>query len=149
MYMYCTCTCTCTCICIKLMYMCMHTHGSHRNDYFIVLHKQWKLMFNILRPLSTIHLLDEVRAQVLDSLHGNFLEALNTAWADHQTAMVMIRDILMYMVSTHLYTCTCMPHIYVHVSHCQMYMYMYMYMFKKSLCPLSLPLSGPSVCPPK
>ena len=43
--------------------------------------------------------MDEVRMTVLDSLHGNFLEALNMAWSDHQTAMVMIRDILMYMVS--------------------------------------------------
>lgn len=27
----------------------------------------------------------------------NFLETLNKAWTDHTTAMVMIRDILMYM----------------------------------------------------
>ena len=40
----------------------------------------------------------QVREDVLTSLHGNFLEVLNMAWADHQTAMVMIRDILMYMV---------------------------------------------------
>ena len=37
---------------------------------------------------------------MLTSLHGNFLEVLNVAWADHQTAMVMIRDILMYMVGS-------------------------------------------------
>lgn len=36
---------------------------------------------------------------MVKSLHGNFLEVLNVAWNDHQTAMVMIRDILMYMVS--------------------------------------------------
>lgn len=42
----------------------------------------------------------QVREDVLGSLHGNFLEVLNVAWADHQTAMVMIRDILMYMVRT-------------------------------------------------
>ncbi len=41
----------------------------------------------------------QVREDVLKSLHGNFLEVLNVAWNDHQTAMVMIRDILMYMVS--------------------------------------------------
>lgn len=40
----------------------------------------------------------KVREDVLTSLHGNFLEVLNVAWTDHQTAMVMIRDILMYMV---------------------------------------------------
>lgn len=41
----------------------------------------------------------QVSEDVLKSLHGNFLEVLNVAWNDHQTAMVMIRDILMYMVS--------------------------------------------------
>ena len=43
----------------------------------------------------------QVSEDVLKSLHGNFLEVLNVAWNDHQTAMVMIRDILMYMVSQH------------------------------------------------
>lgn len=30
-------------------------------------------------------------------LNNNFLQTLNQAWNDHQTSMVMIRDILMYM----------------------------------------------------
>lgn len=34
---------------------------------------------------------------MLKSLHNNFLQTLNQAWNDHQTSMVMIRDILMYM----------------------------------------------------
>ena len=72
--------------------------SGHRNAYTLVLHKQGKRLYNALREVIKAHLLDEVRAAVLDSLHGNFLEALNMAWADHQTAMVMIRDILMYMV---------------------------------------------------
>ncbi|XP_072034383.1 cullin-3-like isoform X2 [Amphiura filiformis] len=38
-----------------------------------------------------------VRVDVLHSLNNNFLQTLNAAWNDHQTAMVMIRDILMYM----------------------------------------------------
>ncbi len=41
----------------------------------------------------------QVREDVLHSLNNNFLQTLNQAWNDHQTAMVMIRDILMYMVS--------------------------------------------------
>lgn len=41
----------------------------------------------------------QVREDVLNSLNNNFLQTLNQAWNDHQTAMVMIRDILMYMVS--------------------------------------------------
>ncbi|PSN55549.1 Cullin-3 [Blattella germanica] len=38
-----------------------------------------------------------VREDVLKALHNNFLQTLNQAWNDHQTSMVMIRDILMYM----------------------------------------------------
>lgn len=38
-----------------------------------------------------------MRQDVLASLHNNFLQVLNQAWNDHQTSMVMIRDILMYM----------------------------------------------------
>lgn len=45
-------------------------------------------------------LLLQVREDVLNSLNNNFLQTLNQAWNDHQTAMVMIRDILMYMVSS-------------------------------------------------
>lgn len=39
----------------------------------------------------------QVRVDVLESLNNNFLQTLNQAWNDHQTSMVMIRDILMYM----------------------------------------------------
>lgn len=38
-----------------------------------------------------------MREDVLHSLHNGFLQTLNNAWTDHQTSMVMIRDILMYM----------------------------------------------------
>ena len=41
----------------------------------------------------------KVREDVLAALNNNFLQTLNSAWSDHQTSMVMIRDILMYMVS--------------------------------------------------
>ena len=34
---------------------------------------------------------------MLAALNNNFLQTLNAAWNDHQTSMVMIRDILMYM----------------------------------------------------
>lgn len=40
---------------------------------------------------------------MLNSLNNNFLQTLNQAWNDHQTAMVMIRDILMYMVGILLF----------------------------------------------
>lgn len=82
-----------------------------------MLHKQGKKLYDALKGVIKDHLLLEVwldwvaccmvmmtlvyaqvREDVLTSLHGNFLEVLNVAWSDHQTAMVMIRDILMYMV---------------------------------------------------
>ena len=40
----------------------------------------------------------QVQKDVLGNITNNFLDSLNTAWNDHQIAMVMIRDILMYMV---------------------------------------------------
>lgn len=42
----------------------------------------------------------QIRKEVVASLSNNFLDTLNAAWNDHQTSMVMIRDILMYMVNT-------------------------------------------------
>lgn len=45
----------------------------------------------------------QVREDVLNSLNNNFLQTLNQAWNDHQTTMVMIRDILMYMVGILLF----------------------------------------------
>lgn len=47
--------------------------------------------------LHVIWLFFQVREDVLHSLHNGFLQTLNNAWTDHQTSMVMIRDILMYM----------------------------------------------------
>ena len=45
----------------------------------------------------TPYLCVQVRNDVLAALNNNFLQTLNAAWNDHQTSMVMIRDILMYM----------------------------------------------------
>lgn len=66
-------------------YACIYLHVSFVRYQLIQLHP------NIC--------LYQVQQEVLAaSLHGTFLEVLNSAWSDHQTAMVMIRDILMYMV---------------------------------------------------
>ena len=48
----------------------------------------------------------QVQNDVLGNITNNFLDSLNTAWNDHQIAMVMIRDILMYMVR---YLLQCKP----------------------------------------
>ncbi|RWS29968.1 cullin-3-A-like protein, partial [Leptotrombidium deliense] len=69
----------------------------YRNAYAMVLHKYGDRLYNGLKQLVQEHLENKVRKDVLDSLNNNFLQTLNQAWNDHQTSMVMIRDILMYM----------------------------------------------------
>ncbi|KAG8228590.1 hypothetical protein J437_LFUL009295 [Ladona fulva] len=69
----------------------------YRNAYTMVLHKHGERLYTGLKEVVTQHLETKVREEVLKSLHNNFLQTLNTAWNDHQTSMVMIRDILMYM----------------------------------------------------
>nr|XP_029509828.1 cullin-3-like [Oncorhynchus nerka] len=69
----------------------------YRNAYTMVLHKHGEKLYTGLREVVTEHLVNKVREDVLNSLNNNFLQTLNQAWNDHQTAMVMIRDILMYM----------------------------------------------------
>lgn len=69
----------------------------YRNAYTMVLHKHGEKLYAGLREVVTEHLVHKVRQDVLDSLNNNFLQTLNKAWNDHQTSMVMIRDILMYM----------------------------------------------------
>jgi len=69
----------------------------YRNAYTMVLHKHGERLYSGLREVVTIHLEGKVRNDVLQALNNNFLQTLNSAWNDHQTSMVMIRDILMYM----------------------------------------------------
>jgi len=69
----------------------------YRNAYTMVLHKHGERLYTGLKEVVTQHLESKVREEVLRSLHNNFLQVLNQAWNDHQTSMVMIRDILMYM----------------------------------------------------
>jgi cullin 3 len=70
----------------------------YRNAYTMVLHKHGEKLYSGLREVVTDHLVNKIRTEVIASLNNNFLQSLNTAWNDHQTAMIMIRDILMYMV---------------------------------------------------
>ncbi|XP_026689057.1 cullin-3-like [Diaphorina citri] len=69
----------------------------YRNAYTMVLHKHGERLYSGLKEVVTAHLETKVREDVLKSLNNNFLQTLNQAWNDHQTSMVMIRDILMYM----------------------------------------------------
>lgn len=69
----------------------------YRNAYTMVLHKHGERLYMGLKEVVSTHLETKVRTEVLSSLQNNFLQTLNSAWNDHQTSMVMIRDILMYM----------------------------------------------------
>ncbi|XP_072936614.1 cullin-3-B isoform X1 [Epargyreus clarus] len=69
----------------------------YRNAYTMVLHKHGERLYTGLKEVVTHHLETKVREDVLNSLYNGFLQTLNNAWTDHQTSMVMIRDILMYM----------------------------------------------------
>ena len=69
----------------------------YRNAYTMVLHKHGERLYSGLKEVVTNHLENKVRGDVLASLNNNFLQTLNSSWNDHQTSMVMIRDILMYM----------------------------------------------------
>uniref|UniRef100_A0A240PKB2 Cullin family profile domain-containing protein n=1 Tax=Anopheles epiroticus TaxID=199890 RepID=A0A240PKB2_9DIPT len=69
----------------------------YRNAYTMVLHKHGERLYSGLKEVVTHHLESKVREEVLRSFNCNFLQTLNQCWNDHQTSMVMIRDILMYM----------------------------------------------------
>ncbi|XP_052215704.1 cullin-3-like [Dreissena polymorpha] len=69
----------------------------YRNAYTMVLHKHGEKLYSGLQEVVTEHLVKKVQKDVLHALNNNFLLTLNSAWSDHQTSMVMIRDILMYM----------------------------------------------------
>merc|ERR1719351_621582 len=77
----------------------------YRNAYTMVLHKHGEKLYNGLREVVTDHLRKKVRIDVIASLKNNFLATLNSAWEDHQTCMVMIRDILMYMDRVYVSQC--------------------------------------------
>lgn len=69
----------------------------YRNAYTMVLHKHGEKLYSGLQEVVNEHLVKKVREDVLAALNNNFLQTLNSSWSDHQTSMVMIRDILMYM----------------------------------------------------
>ncbi|CAI4229827.1 unnamed protein product [Auanema sp. JU1783] len=70
----------------------------YRNAYTMVLHKHGEKLYSGLKEVVEGHLVEHIRFKVANAINGGrFLEILNEAWIDHTTAMVMIRDILMYM----------------------------------------------------
>lgn len=76
---------------------CLSFEELYRNAYTMILLKHGERLYNGMRETVSTHLESKVREDVLSSLNNNFLQTLDQCWRDHQTSMVMIRDILMYM----------------------------------------------------
>ncbi|RDX62284.1 Cullin-3A, partial [Mucuna pruriens] len=71
----------------------------YRNAYNMVLHKFGEKLYTGLVTTMTSHLREI--SQSIESAQGEiFLEELNRKWVDHNKALQMIRDILMYMDRT-------------------------------------------------
>ncbi|KAK9061754.1 hypothetical protein SSX86_018937 [Deinandra increscens subsp. villosa] len=73
----------------------------YRNAYNMVLHKFGEKLYSGLVSTMTEHL-KEIAASVEASQGPLFLEELNTKWMEHNKALQMIRDILMYMDRTYI-----------------------------------------------
>ncbi|KAM7511351.1 hypothetical protein LguiB_010226 [Lonicera macranthoides] len=71
----------------------------YRNAYNMVLHKFGEKLYSGLVSTMTSHLKDIAKS--IEAAQGPlFLEELNRKWTDHNKALQMIRDILMYMDRT-------------------------------------------------
>uniref|UniRef100_A0A5K3EIC7 CULLIN_2 domain-containing protein n=1 Tax=Mesocestoides corti TaxID=53468 RepID=A0A5K3EIC7_MESCO len=68
----------------------------YRNAYTLVLQKHGDLLYNGTKQVVMQHMI-RIRDSVVENLNNKFLSYLNSCWKDHQTAMPMIRDILLYM----------------------------------------------------
>ncbi|XP_076901000.1 cullin-3A-like [Bidens hawaiensis] len=73
----------------------------YRNAYNMVLHKFGEKLYSGLVSTMTAHL-KEIAAAVEASQGPLFLEELNRRWMEHNKALQMIRDILMYMDRTYI-----------------------------------------------
>lgn len=68
----------------------------YRNAYTLVLQKHGDLLYTGTEQVVKKHMI-RIRDSVVENLNNKFLSFLNSCWKDHQMAMPMIRDILMYM----------------------------------------------------
>ncbi|XP_043704567.1 cullin-3A-like [Telopea speciosissima] len=71
----------------------------YRNAYNMVLHKYGEKLYSGLVTTMTMHL-KEISKSIEAAQGALFLEELNRKWTDHNKALQMIRDILMYMDRT-------------------------------------------------
>ncbi|VAI49356.1 cullin-3A-like [Triticum dicoccoides] len=75
----------------------------YRSAYNMVLHKYGEKLYNGLESTMTWRL-KEISKSIEAAQGGLFLEELNAKWMDHNKALQMIRDILMYMDRTYVPT---------------------------------------------
>eukprot|EP00249_Psilotum_nudum_P021964 c28319_g1_i1 orf=827-3031(+) len=73
----------------------------YRNAYNMVLHKYGDKLYTGLIHTMTQHL-KEMAVSVESAQGGLLLEELNRKWSEHNKALQMIRDILMYMDRTYV-----------------------------------------------
>ncbi|XP_057530675.1 cullin-3A [Amaranthus tricolor] len=71
----------------------------YRNAYNMVLHKYGEKLYSGLVTTLTAHL-KEISIHIEYNQGDSFLEELNQKWEEHNKALQMIRDILMYMDRT-------------------------------------------------
>uniref|UniRef100_A0A453PK15 Cullin family profile domain-containing protein n=1 Tax=Aegilops tauschii subsp. strangulata TaxID=200361 RepID=A0A453PK15_AEGTS len=76
---------------------------SYESAYNMVLHKYGEKLYNGLESTMTWRL-KEISKSIEAAQGGLFLEELNAKWMDHNKALQMIRDILMYMDRTYVPT---------------------------------------------
>ncbi|KAI1700559.1 cullin family domain-containing protein [Ditylenchus destructor] len=69
----------------------------YRSAHIMVMKKHGEKLYNGLREVVVEHLQNNIHSTITDALNWNFLLKLNQAWVQHRTAMVMIRDILVYL----------------------------------------------------
>ncbi|KQK01936.1 cullin-3A [Brachypodium distachyon] len=75
----------------------------YRSAYNMVLHKYGEKLYTGLQSTMTWRL-KEISKSIEAAQGGLFLEELNAKWMDHNKALQMIRDILMYMDRTYVPT---------------------------------------------
>uniref|UniRef100_A0A0D9VL05 Cullin family profile domain-containing protein n=1 Tax=Leersia perrieri TaxID=77586 RepID=A0A0D9VL05_9ORYZ len=73
----------------------------YRSAYNMVLHKYGEKLYDGLESTMTWRL-KEISRSIEAAQGGLFLEELNTKWMEHNKALQMIRDILMYMDRTYV-----------------------------------------------
>ncbi|KAK1609054.1 hypothetical protein QYE76_032727 [Lolium multiflorum] len=73
----------------------------YRTAYNMVLYKHGPALYDNLIKTMTEHL-QEMRISIEDAQGGLFLEELQRKWDDHNKALQMIRDVLMYMDRTYI-----------------------------------------------